>query len=506
MPVLSESLFQPRPPEPAAEESADAVLAQVREYRAAHAAEIVRELAELVAVPNDVRDEGQLEANARVIREMLERRGMTTELLRTAGGRPAVFGELRVPGAAATLLLYGHYDGVPAEREGWHSDPYLPVLRAGPPAVGGWETIPLPEAGPMDGAWRLYGRSVADSKNAIVAIIAALDALAGAGAPPRVNLKLLLDGEEEQESPGLPELVATHAEKLRADLLISASGEVHQSGLPTVAYGVRGALVFDATVHTAAEALHSGHFGGFAPNAAMRMAELLTSLKGPDGRVRVEGFHDDALPLSTAEREAVQAVPRVEGDVRRRFAIAEPEAPGRLLQELINEPTLNVRGVQAGFTGEAARNIVPHEARASFDARLVKGMDPERTMRRITDHLQREGWRVLDRDPSTDEIRTHPRLVVLRTRGGFPAARTPLDTPVARTFLAAVRRAAGAGLVVEPTEGGSLALHLFERLGIPVVTLPTSNYDCNQHTADENLELRRLFEGVDTFASLFLWA
>ncbi len=454
---------------------------RVRQYREEQAGRIVRELADFVRVPNNAYDVEQIQRNSRVLRALMEGRGIRTELWPTATGKPFVYGELPAPGATETVLIYGHYDGVPAERESWHSDPYEPVLRTHLPSgsEADWCSFPIPTTGEVDGEWRLFGRSVADSKNAIIAMMTALDALRSAGLQPGINLKFLFDGEEEVESPSLPAVLEHYRERLSADVMISASGERHQSGRPTVEFGIRGILMFDVTVYTSTIALHSGHFGNFAPSAAFRMAHLLASMKGRDGQVLVEGFYDEVAPLSATEQEAIRQIPAVEQKVRQQFGIARAEIEGRLLQELINLPTLNIRGIRSGFVGEEARNIIPHVAVADCDIRLVRAMDPDRTLSCIAAHIERQGWTVLDHEPSREELLTYGAVGRLRKRA--------VEEP----------------LVIMPTEGGSLPMCLFEQIGLPFVGLPTSNFDCNQHTDDENLQLRYLFEAVDLFASLF---
>lgn len=479
----------------------------IRAYRQRHAAAIIRELVEFVRQPNNVFVASEIQANARFLQGLMERRGIRTRLLETASGRPAVFGELLTEGATTTILCYGHYDGVPVERDQWHSDPYEPVLRAGLPRgeADDWSTMPLEQERYAE-SWRLFGRSVADSKNTILAILTALDALRALGRAVGVNLKFLFDGEEEQESPGLAACLAAHKEQLQADFLISCSGETHQSGLPTIEFGVRGILQFDLTAYTSTVELHSGHFGNFGPNAAFRLAELLTAMKDRDGRVLIPGFYDQVVPLTAAELEAIDRIPRIEGRIQSEFGIARPDGSGAILQRLVNQPTLNVRGLTAGYVGEAGRNIIPRTALAEFDVRLVKGMEPEATLAAIVAHIEAQGWTVLLHQPSREELLAHERVIHLNRRAGFPSTRTPLDSPVAQMVVRAVARAVDQPVVVMPSEGGSLPLYLFEQIGIPFVGLPTSNFDCNQHTADENLQLGYLFQAIDLFGSLFLGA
>ncbi len=477
-----------------------------KDYVRTHADQILRQLVEFARLPNNVSVPAQIQANAQFLAGMMEQRGIAAEIWPTPSGRPLVFGELQSPGATRTILIYGHYDGVPVEPSQWHSEPYEPVLRSHLPRPGAgadWSTIPWPADGAFDGEWRLFGRSVADSKNGIVAVLAALDALHAEGRDPGVNLKFLFDGEEEAESPGLPAILQQHAERLRADCVIAACGELHQSGLATVQLGVRGILVMELTAYASAVDMHSGHFGGFAPSAPFRLIHLLATMKDADGQVTIPSFYDDVLSMSPAELEAIRAVPAVEESVCRKFGVVRPEGAGRSLQEIINRPTFNIRGLGAGFLSKDARNIVPGRATAEIDIRLVKGMDPGRTLACIAAHIESLGWTLLDHEPTYDELMAHPQVASLKVSAAFPATRTPLDAPIARYVVGAVRQAVGSQPLVLPTEGGSIPMNLFEQVAPAFIGLPPSNFDCNQHTHDENLQLSTLFRAVEVFAEVF---
>jgi acetylornithine deacetylase/succinyl-diaminopimelate desuccinylase-like protein len=458
---------------------------------------ILDELAAWLRLPNDVEDAQAIQANAAHLHDMLARRGIDAELWPTASGRPFVYAELHEPGARDTLLIYSHYDGVPAG-EGWHSPPYEPRLRAG--GVGtpflDWPAQ-ADEIGPD---WRLYARSAADSKNAIVALLAALDTLRAAGMAPAVNLKFLFDGEEERESPGLAEILARHGARLGADLAISASGELHQSGLPTIAFGVRGIVQARLTLHSAAHDAHSGHFGGFAPNAALRLAHLIAGLLDADGRVRLPGYGGDAAALDTESLAAIAAVPAIEREVAQRLGMHE--LPPDSLQTLINRPTFNLRGLSAGGVGPAARNVVPATAIAEFDLRLVEGMLPERVFAQLREGIAALGYTLTEEVPTAAMLQRSGPMVRLEWLAGFPATRTPLGHPLGQRIVGSLRTLLGDALVVEPSEGGSLAFHHFAQAGLPVITLPISNDDCNQHSHDENLLLSTLYRGVDQWLAI----
>ena len=479
-------------------------LEKVRAYREAHAAEIVGELVEWLSLPNVATNVEDIQRNAEKLKAMMERRGIRTEILPTQGGRPVVYGELRVPDTTSTLLFYGHYDGQSVDASLWHSPPFEPVLRRG--YGGDWAPIPFPgPGGRFEDDWRIFARSASDDKSPMVALLAALDALRAAGREPRVNLKFLFEGEEEQGSPHLEEFVLRERARLAADLIITADGPVHQSGRPTVFFGNRGIMALEITVYGPTENLHSGHYGNWAPNPAMRLAQLLATMKDDSGRVTIAGFYDDVVPLTEEERKAMAAIPAIEKKVQERFSIAEPDGGGQRLEEMIALPSLNVRGLRSGYVGEEATTIIPRTATAAIDVRLVKGNDHQRMFEKIVAHIRGRSWKVLDREPTDLERRRHARLVKVEKHDGYNAVRTPLDLPIAATLVRGVERATGGTVVKLPTLGGSGPLHYFEALGLPSVGVPIVNFDNNQHGPDENLRVGNFFQGIDIFASIFLW-
>jgi acetylornithine deacetylase/succinyl-diaminopimelate desuccinylase-like protein len=259
----------------------------------------------------------------------------------------------------------------------------------------------------------------------------------------------------------------------------------------------------EATVYGATRTLHSGHYGNWAPNPALLLAHLLTSLRDPDGRILVAGYYDDVRPPSEAERRALAAVPDPDAELRRELGIAASEAGGARLVERLLLPALNVDGLLAGGVGAAATNALPSEARAAIDLRLVPDQTPERVRRLVEQHLAAQGWHVLHSDPDLPTRLAHPRLVKLEWKGGYPAARTPLDAPAAAALAAVVEETTGGELIRMPTLGGSIPMHLFQDvLRVPVVGLPIVNHDNNQHAADENLRLQNLWDGIEIFAAV----
>jgi acetylornithine deacetylase/succinyl-diaminopimelate desuccinylase-like protein len=272
--------------------------AKVNAYTEAHARDILGELVELLVLPNVASDSAGIRRNAAFLVAALERRGVQARLLESPGSPPAVYGELPAPGSRRTLVLYAHYDGQPVIAAEWKSDPWKPVLRDSPLEGGGRE-LPLASiAAPSLGKpaaldeRRLYARSASDDKAPIVAMLAALDAIRAAGLQPSVGLKFFFEGEEEAGSPHLRELVHRHAAVLTADAWLFCDGPVHQNRRQLVYFGVRGQVDLEMTVYGPARALHSGHYGNWAPNPIGLLTNLLASMRNAVGRVLIAGFYD----------------------------------------------------------------------------------------------------------------------------------------------------------------------------------------------------------------------
>ena len=477
------------------------LVAKVRAWRTAHEKAILGELADLLALPNVATDAPAIERNGSALTVMLERRGFTVRRLAASEGTPpSLFAVLPNPSAARRVVFYAHYDGQPVTPSEWRSDPFRPILRAGP-ALDAPE-VDLAAAAALDPEWRLYARSASDDKAPIVAILAALDALRDAGVPPSVEVALFLEGEEEQGSPHLREILAKHADLLRADLWLLCDGPVHQSRRMQIFFGARGVSGLELTTYGPLRPLHSGHYGNWAPNPAVALARLVASLRDDDGKVLVPGFYDDVRPLGDAERRAVEAMPAVEEALREELALGRTEAGARL-QDRLMLPALNVRGLRAGGVGEAAANAIPTEATASIDFRLVPDQTPERVRDRVESFLRAQGWHLVHESPDAATRRAHPRLLRLDWSLDYAGARTAMDLPAARAVAAVVDRTTGGSLVQVPMLGGSVPMSLFaDTLRVPLIGVPIVNHDNRQHAANENLRLQNLWDGIEVFAAL----
>jgi acetylornithine deacetylase/succinyl-diaminopimelate desuccinylase-like protein len=481
--------------------------AAVRTWVAANQTAVVAELMELLKIPNVAADVANIRRNAEHLKGMLAKRGFDAELLET-DGNPLVYGELRVPGATRTLLLYSHYDGQPVAPERWRQkDPFTPVLRTGRVDQGGRE-IDLASALRFEDDWRLYARSASDDKSPIVALVAALDALKASKLAPTSNIRVILDGEEEASSPSLVPAIAKYREKLRADLMVILDGPIHSSGRPTVALGARGIAAFDLTVFGPRSGVHSGNYGNFIPNPAQRLAELLASMKDADGRILVAGFNDGIPPFSADDRAILDSVPDDSARMLQTFGVAAPSPAFPKLQEAVQFPTLNIRGLVSAHVGAGARTIIPDRATAAMDIRLVAETPGEAMLEKVRAHIRAQGYHLVDGEPTDAERAKHPKLARMDVRETLTNAfRTPPSDPQARTVITALERSFGEPPIVIRTLGGTVPIAQFiEALGFPALLVPTVNFDNNQHEEDENLRLGHFFQAIEIVAVVLTMA
>jgi acetylornithine deacetylase/succinyl-diaminopimelate desuccinylase-like protein len=477
----------------------------VREYRQANEDRIVRELREFLAIPNVASDTANIQKNAARLQVMLEARGIETHLLTIEGRGPVMFGKLEVPNAKRTVIFYAHYDGQPVDAAAWTDHaPFEAILYDNAIEAGG-KRIPFPapsETPHYKDDWRIYARSASDDKSPIVGLLATLDALNEKKIPMAVNLKVIFEGEEEAGSEHLQQTLELHKNLLAADVLLTGDGPVHQSGRPLIFFGARGDIGLDVTVYGPVRALHSGHYGNWAPNPAMELSRLLASMKDENGRVLIPSYYDDVAPLGDAEKKALAELPFNDAELQKELGIAKPEGSGKKLAELLMEPSLNIRGIRSAYVGEQAQNVVPDRAQASLDARLVKGEDPKEKSRQIVEFIRKQGFFVMDREPTIEERRAHARVAKVIEQGGYRASQTSLELAASKAIVRVMREADGADLVVAPMLGGSVPMYVFEDLGLPWVGVPIVNYDNHQHSSDENLRLGHFWRGMETYGAL----
>jgi len=472
-----------------------------RQWRMQHERAIVDEFTALLRVPNVTRDRENILSNAELISKMMQQRGVAARLVSVPGANPVVFGEIRTPGASRTIVFYAHYDGQPLDPKEWATPPFDPVLRERRLDEGG-RVVPFPPAGrSFDPESRLYARSVADDKAPIMAMLSALDAIRAAGLKTRSNIKFAFEGEEEAGSPNLERILAANKALFSGDVVLMCDGPLHQTRRQSVMFGARGVSVVDLTVYGPRTELHSGHYGNWAPNPAMMLARLLASMKDEVGHILIDRFYDGIEPLGPVEKLAIAESPDVDGDLMRQFWLGATDGSPRKLAELINEPSLNVRGMASSRIGAEASNVIPASATATIDMRLVKGMDARQTVDRLVAHVRKQGFFVVESEPSAEIRQNHAKVAMVVQRSAQNAYRTPIDLPISRDVIRAVESARGIAVKI-PSSGGSLPDAFVRTLNMPSITIPIVNHDNNQHSFNENLRIQNLWDGIELMAAL----
>jgi acetylornithine deacetylase/succinyl-diaminopimelate desuccinylase-like protein len=477
-------------------------------FRNEHQHEIIREYIELLSIPNHSYDSEAILENAEFIARMLEKRGFTAEIF-DAGyenpKNPVLYGERSVPGAVRTLLFYAHYDGqrvIPAQ---WtETDPYKPVLRPGKleADTGIPAPIPFPGTGESyEDDWRIYARSASDDKAPVIALMAAVDALDDAGILLTNNIKIVLDGAEEEGSAHLLEFIENHSAMLESDVIFICDGPVYPTGQPTLYFGNRGIQSLTITVYGPNTNLHSGHYGNWAPNPAYKLARLLTSFKDSDGNVLVDGFYDTAEPLNKRELQALDQLPRLDEQLKNQYGFARPDGFGKSLNELINRPSLNIRWLDSGMN----RTIIPKQASVLMDIRLVKGTAGSDMVEKLSKHIEKQGFYIVNEDPDHETRMNHPDIVKITAGHATPASRTSMELPVSLGVIKKMSNTFDRDVALIPSLGGTIPTYMFtEILAIPAIGVPIANPDNNQHQYDENIRIGNFWRGIETFAVLLL--
>jgi acetylornithine deacetylase/succinyl-diaminopimelate desuccinylase-like protein len=429
----------------------------------------------------------------------LRARGLGGRVIET-GGNPAVFGERRVAGATRTVLVYCHYDTKPIPPKGWlQPNPIEPVFRRGL-AEDGLPPVPLSSvAGDELPRLFLYARGASDDKGPIWCHLHAIELMDRLGITPSVNVKFIFDGEEEIGSPFFGPFTDAHRDLLAADLVLVTDGPKHGSGRPTITGGARGVMKIELEIEAARRDVHSGNFS--VPNPAWKLTGLLASMATPDGVPLIEGFEEDVVPPTPAERRMMAELPLDLPAMEKELGV---RLPADYLDRLMFHPTLTIRGLHSGFVGAEANTIIPHRATVSIDIRMVKNQRWEKVYRRLVEHVRAQGFTVIESpdEPLPDGLRG--RAVRVVDRGGYDPAKTSLDLPISREVIAAIERAhGGERAVLMPTAGGSVPIWAFtDILGLPTLLVPYANANNRQHSPNEHLRLDHLFQGVRTTAQL----
>jgi acetylornithine deacetylase/succinyl-diaminopimelate desuccinylase-like protein len=451
---------------------------------------------EFLALPNDALHPEDIGTLVSWMEHAFGERGFRTRRIPTSGN-PSLFAERRHESSSRTVLVYLQADGQPVDPSAWaQANPFVPVLKA-KDEQGNFQQIPwqaMDEG--YDPDWRVFARSASDSKGPMTQFLMAIELLDQLDSAPPVNLKVIIDTEEELGSPNLAAAIREHRDLLASDLLLIFDGPPHASNRPTITFGARGIMTATLVTYGPRVAQHSGHYGNFVPNPAFDLARILASVKSPEGVVTIPGFYD-GVSLSEADRAILSKVPDNEEEILADMGLVRAESVAPSLQEAIQYPSLNIRGVSAGWVGEQARTIIPPMATAELDIRLVREADPERLIGLLQTHIESLGYTVLDHAPTDHDRRQHDRVVSLTYEVSYGAFRSSMDSAAGRMARAGLKSLYGEEPILIRTMGGSIPIApIIDALGVPAAIVPTVNIDNNQHSPNENLRLGNFLEGI----------
>ena len=436
-------------------------MATIDEFLQANLNHYLSELSELCAQPSiSARQEGTREC-AELVGRLLARHGLTVERYETPGN-PVMVG--RASGRSPrTLLCYNHYDVQPPEPlELWTTPPFEPTIREG----------------------ALYARGAADDKGELVARLAALDAVRAAhGGELPCNLLFVVEGEEEIGSPTVAQFVLDNRELLACDGSIWEGGGIGPDGAPELVLGARGILAVELSVRTMSHDAHSGG-GHIFPSAAWRLVRALASLKGEDERIRIPGFYDQARPPSALDLELLDKLPTFEDVMRevygvKRFVLGRT---GAALSRAVFEPTCNIQGINTGYQGDGDKTIVPAQASAKLDFRLVPEMAPDDILAKLRAHLDAQGF---------NDVEIH-------SYGGMMPFTASPDSPLVQLTVATGQDVYGHPTQIVPISGGSTPIYAFSGPlgGIPVVFAGVGYWDNRIHAPNEHVRVQDFLNGA----------
>jgi acetylornithine deacetylase/succinyl-diaminopimelate desuccinylase-like protein len=470
------------------------------------------EFYDLHSIPNDAHVPSDIEKNVQWCERAFAKRGFTTQRLSTEAV-PLLLAErkvFRASGSAGkaekTVLIYLQIDGQPVQPSQWDQEsPWKPTLKE-KDINGKWNAIPFERLteGNIHRDWRIFVRSASDAKGPAMAFLASLDALKELKSEPTFNMKVIMDFEEELGSPHLPTAVTQYKKELAADMLIIFDGPRHVSNQPTLSFGARGICEITLTVFGPRNPVHSGNYGNYTPNPALRLAQLLGSMKDDEGRVIIPGYYE-GVALTETEKKTLAKVPDDENELKKFLGISSHDLIGGNFQESLQYPTLNIRGVDALHVGDQARTLIPAKAIAEMDIRLVPSSDPNRLIGLVKKHIESKGYYLIDREPTEEERLNYPRIASFHSSISYLAFQTPFDSECGKWLSKAMYTAFGKEPIKIRTAGGSIPISPFViTLGIPAVAVPTVNADNNQHAENENIRVGNYVDAVKTFLAIML--
>lgn len=447
-----------------------------QEYATNNKEKFENELIELLKIPGVSADPAfspQIRESANWLITNFTDMGLSAELIEVEGHHPLVYAEWMGAGEGAkTVLIYGHYDVQPAIKEdGWDTEPFEPVVKDN----------------------FIYARGATDDKGQFLTHLKAVESLLASDEGLPVNVKFIIEGEEEFGGGGIKKYVKNHGDRLKADVCVISDTSMASVDHPIIINALRGGISLQLTVIGPKQDLHSGMFGGTVHNPAQALAEIITQLHKDDGSVAVSGFYDDVLELTEDEREQIAQIDWDNVDWGEATGAPVPwgEEDYTLLERIGARPTLEITGMASGYSGDGSKSIVPHKAIAKISCRLVSNQAPDDIEKKVIKFIEKIA-------PPTVQVE------VKSLRDGAPPVLVNTDTPAMQVAIRAYENGWGATPVFK-REGGSIPIvaDFQNTLGMPVILMGFGLNSDNLHGPNEHFSLEMFHKGIRT-SSIFL--
>ena len=451
---------------------------------------------EFVSIPNIPMDVQDMFSNISWVKNKYEKVGFQLKTLESST-LPVLFAEKLISPEFKTILFYFHLDGQAVDPASWdQKDPFVPVLKK-KGMSGKWEEISWSELQEnVDDEWRIYGRSAADDKGPILMFLSAMELLQKQQIKPSFNIKIIFDLEEEYGSNGFLSTLKKYKNKYQSDYMIIMDGPAHSSNQPTLTFGCRGIASCSITTYGSKLPQHSGHYGNYVSNPVFGLSRLLSSMKSEDGKVLIEDYYK-GITFEKEILDILKSVPENKKEINDALGIFKEEKVGNNYQESLQYPTLNVRQIGTSWKGQQLKTIIPEYATAHIDVRLVSETDGKLQLEKIKKHIQKQGYLVLDREPTDHERLSNENIVTFKGDSGVNAFRTSLNDLFGLKLRNSLTNVFGREPVSIRTMGGTVPIiPAINELDIPAIIVPMVNMDNNQHNPNENIRIGNLRQGI----------
>ena len=458
--------------------------------------EVLNTHREFVSIPNIPMDVQDMFSNISWVKNKYEKVGFQLKTLESST-LPVLFAEKFISPKLKTVLFYFHLDGQAVDPASWdQKDPFVPVLKK-KGMSGKWEEIPWSELQEnVDDDWRIYGRSAADDKGPILMFLTAMELLQKQQIKPSFNIKIIFDLEEEYGSNGFLSTLKKYKNKYQSDYMIIMDGPAHSSNQPTLTFGCRGIASCSITTYGSKLPQHSGHYGNYVSNPVFGLSRLLSSMKSEDGKVLIEDYYK-GITFEKEILDILKSVPENKKEINDALGIFKEEKVGNNYQESLQYPTLNVRQIGTSWKGQELKTIIPEYATAHIDVRLVSETDGKLQLEKIKKHIQKQGYLVLDREPTDHERLSNENIVTFKGDSGVNAFRTSLNDLFGLKLRNSLTNVFGREPVSIRTMGGTVPIiPAINELDIPAIIVPMVNMDNNQHNPNENIRIGNLRQGI----------